>query len=89
MVKKNSWDFDTSFPLLKGHFGDRIITDRPLSDLNTFGTGGTASLFMEVKSGEELARLVKVVAKLNIPIFMLGGGSNVLIRVKSLPGWSK
>ncbi len=86
MVKESSWDFDTSFSLLKGHFGDRIITGRPLSDLNTFGTGGTASLFMEVKSGEELARLVKVVAKLNIPIFMLGGGSNVLIADSGFDG---
>jgi len=86
MVKKNNWDFDTSYALLKDQFGERIVADRPLSDLNTFGTGGTARLFMEVVSGEELSRLMKTVAGLDLPLFILGGGSNVLIADSGYDG---
>lgn len=79
VVKKFSWDFDGIFTLLKESFGDRIITDRPLADLNTFGTGGKARLFIEISTSDELSRLMKIVSQSDIPIFMLGGGSNVLV----------
>jgi UDP-N-acetylmuramate dehydrogenase len=79
MTDKAAWDFDNSLKELKRRFGDRVVAGRPLSDLNTFGTGGAARLFLEIRSPEELSGVVKVAAKFSIPVFMLGGGSNVLV----------
>jgi len=86
MTKITNRELSTSYDLLKSQFGDRIVVDQPLAGLNTFGTGGTARLFIEVRSGEELSRLMKIVAKTEIPIFMLGGGSNVLISDSGFDG---
>ncbi len=85
-MKNNSWDFEETYALLKEHFGNRIVVDRPLADLNTFGTGGNARLFIEVSSGEELSRLMTVASGLKMPIFMLGGGSNVLVSDSGFDG---
>ncbi|MEW5924451.1 MAG: UDP-N-acetylmuramate dehydrogenase [Candidatus Zixiibacteriota bacterium] len=85
-MKKNSWDFEGTTALLKEHFGDRIVTERPLADLNTFGTGGNARLFIEISSGDELSRLMKIVSRLEVPVFMLGGGSNVLVSDSGYDG---
>jgi len=45
----------------------------------TFGIGGPADLFYEVKTREELIKVVRLARKLKIPYFILGGGSNLLI----------
>jgi len=86
MTGKNYWDFGNSLAALKSEFGDRIIPDKSLCNLNTFGTGGHARLFMEVERTEELANLVRISAGLRIPIFMLGGGSNVLVSDSGYDG---
>jgi len=64
---------------LKAEFGDKIICNRSLADLNTFKTGGAAQFFVEVQTAKELAAVAAAAAKLDIPYFMLGGGSNVLV----------
>nr|MBN2277117.1 UDP-N-acetylmuramate dehydrogenase [candidate division Zixibacteria bacterium] len=79
MTQDNAWNFDDSLRVLIGEFGEKIIPDHPLAEYNTMGTGGAARLFMEVDSAEELSRLVAMAARLKIPFFMLGGGSNLLV----------
>jgi UDP-N-acetylmuramate dehydrogenase len=79
MIELVKWDFERSLATLKDEFGDKLKIDQPLTEMTTFGTGGLARLFLNIKSPEELSAIVKAVAKHNIPIFMLGGGSNVLI----------
>lgn len=86
MADKTTWDFEKSLTVLTGKFGDRVLVDRALSDLNTFGTGGKARLFVEVKTSEELAQLVKIAAEIDIPFFMLGGGSNLLVSDSGYDG---
>jgi UDP-N-acetylmuramate dehydrogenase len=79
MTEKTDWDLDHSAKALKREFGEKVEIERPLSELNTFGTGGKARLFLEIETTAELSSAVRVASQLNIPIFMLGGGSNVLI----------
>jgi len=64
----------------------QVESDKPLAGLNTFGTGGSARLFAEVKNSEELAQLVKIAHENNVPYFMLGGGSNLLISDQGYDG---
>ncbi len=63
-----------------------IEINKPLSPLNTFGTGGSARLFAEVTSREQLSELVRRAYNSGIPIFMLGGGSNILISDSGFDG---
>jgi len=86
MIDSGQWDFKNSLDVLKNEFGDRIKTDFPLMELTTFGTGGRARLFINIESNKELAAVVRIVNEYNIPMFMLGGGSNVLIADSGFDG---
>jgi len=86
MTEKTDWDLKQSTTALKKEFGDKIETERSLSGLNTYGTGGKARLFLEIETAEELSSAVRVASQFNIPIFMLGGGSNVLISDSGYDG---
>lgn len=57
-----------------------------LRDLTTFRIGGTARYFCEVKSTEDIKEAISFSEKNNLPIFILGGGSNVLISDDGFSG---
>lgn len=63
-----------------------IETGKPLADHTTFRVGGEAKYFVEVSSEDELLEAVRFGKRENLPIFVLGGGSNVLISDKGFPG---
>ncbi|MCP4703813.1 MAG: UDP-N-acetylmuramate dehydrogenase, partial [candidate division Zixibacteria bacterium] len=71
---------------LKEKFGDKLITNCPLANLNTFGTGGPARLFFEVSGIDELVSILKVCNGLDISVFLLGGGSNILVSDDGFDG---
>ncbi len=71
---------------LKDRFGDRLISNQSLAKLNTFGTGGPARLFYEALTIDELASVVKAVREIEIPAFLLGGGSNLLVSDDGFDG---
>lgn len=77
---------EAAIALLKEKFGEAIKIDWPLHSYSTFGTGGRAGLFMEVETPDQLSLLLHTVRELNIPHFMLGGGSNILISDKGYRG---
>jgi UDP-N-acetylmuramate dehydrogenase len=52
----------------------------PLAQYTTFKIGGPASFFCMVTTEDELVRAVEFAKKEKHPIFILGGGSNVLIN---------
>src|SRR6266550_3980284 len=56
----------------------QIQTNVPLKDYSTMRLGGIARSLTTVKTREELAEAVKWAAARDIPILMLGGGSNVI-----------
>ena len=50
-----------------------------LAPLTTFKIGGPARYFAEVASESDLLSSFDVAKNMNLPVFVLGGGSNVLI----------
>ncbi|OGM25430.1 UDP-N-acetylenolpyruvoylglucosamine reductase [Candidatus Woesebacteria bacterium RIFCSPHIGHO2_01_FULL_39_32] len=58
----------------------------PLKNLTTFHVGGLASYFAEVNNKEELTEVVGFAKSKNIPIFILGGGSDILMSDEGFPG---
>ena len=67
--------------LLKG-----IQKNVPLAFHTTFKIGGPAKYFYTAKTKEDLIKAIKVAKKINLPFFILGGGSNLLVSDKGFEG---
>src|SRR3990172_4074560 len=57
-----------------------------LAPLTTFGIGGKANLFVEVKRPDELVAAIEYAQKQNIPFTVFAGGSNVIFPDEGLTG---
>ena len=55
-----------------------------LKKFSTFGIGGNADFFIEITSQNDLLEAIKFADFNNYPIFLLGGGSNLLFSDKGL-----
>lgn len=58
----------------------------PLAPLTTIGIGGPARWFVEAKSAEEVEQALSWAAGRGLPLFVLGGGSNLVIADEGFPG---
>jgi len=63
-----------------------IRENEPLAPHTWFRLGGPAQYFAEPTSIEELSALVRRCHEAGMPIRMLGGGSNLLVRDEGVPG---
>jgi UDP-N-acetylmuramate dehydrogenase len=57
-----------------------------LKNYTTYKVGGFAKYFLIVRTKDDLIKAVKLAKELKLPIFILGGGSNVLISDKGFKG---
>ncbi len=57
-----------------------------LKDFTTFRTGGPAKYFCRVQNIDELKEAVHFAREKNLPVFILGGGSNILVADQGFPG---
>lgn len=69
-----------------GGFEHFVRDQEPLARHTWFRLGGPAEYFAEPTSADELAALVKRCAAHEIPIRLLGGGSNLLVRDEGVRG---
>jgi len=58
----------------------------PLAPLTTFRIGGPARYFVEAKTASEVQEAVRFTQTQNLPLFILGGGSNLVIADSGWPG---
>lgn len=63
-----------------------ILENEPMSKHTTFKTGGNADLFVKAHTIEEIQFVLKVSTENNIPLFILGNGSNLIVRDKGIRG---
>ena len=63
-----------------------IRRDEPLAKRTTLRVGGPAEVYVEPASEAELAEVVKFVAARDVNLFMLGRGSNLLVRDGGIRG---
>jgi|WetSurMetagenome_2_1015567.scaffolds.fasta_scaffold00239_4 UDP-N-acetylmuramate dehydrogenase len=63
-----------------------IMENHPLSGLTTFETGGPARYFAPVSSETEIIRALEFACDAGVPVFVLGGGSNLLVSDAGFPG---
>ena len=60
--------------------------NEPLAPYTTFGIGGPAEYFVEVRTVEELRARIREARARSLPIVILGGGSNVLVSDEGIKG---
>jgi len=64
----------------------QLIENQPLAPLTTFGIGGPARWFVGARSEEDLTEACEWARGQGLPLFVLGGGSNVLVADEGFPG---
>jgi UDP-N-acetylmuramate dehydrogenase len=67
-------------------FGERVRFDEPLSRHTSFRIGGPADVWVEVADAEEIRRVQLIAAAADLPLFVLGGGTNVLVSDRGVRG---
>ena len=77
-------DFVTA---MRGAFdADRLRSDVPLAPFTTFRVGGAAEWLLETRSSDELLMALKLARDADVPVTILGGGSNVLVADRGVRG---
>jgi UDP-N-acetylmuramate dehydrogenase len=67
-------------------FAAITLRDEPLAPLTWMKVGGPAQRLIQPRSVDELIAVVKTCHDHNIPVRMLGGGSNLLVRDEGVSG---
>ena len=67
-------------------FSDITQPDRSLAEWTWLKVGGPAEYFVEPRSVEELAAVVRCCAETGVPCRVLGSGSNLLVRDEGVSG---
>lgn len=62
------------------------LTNAPLKDYTTMQLGGSARFMVEVTSPEEVRATVLKAKENNLPLFVMGGGSNIIARDEGFIG---
>lgn len=63
-----------------------ILENIPLRNLTTLKVGGNARFFVSIGNEEETREAVQYANKKALPLFVLGGGSNIVIPDEGFPG---
>lgn len=71
---------------LRAEFGDRVERDAVLAPLTTFKVGGSADWLVTLQTADEVRRALVLARGANVPVRVLGGGSNVLIADRGVRG---
>jgi UDP-N-acetylmuramate dehydrogenase len=71
---------------LRRDLGDGLRTAEPMRLHTTFRIGGPAEFFYEARDPERLVAALRAARELGLPVFLLGGGSNLLVSDDGLRG---
>ena len=66
----------------------RVLFDEPLSKYSTLRIGGPADCMVFVQTIEDLKAVLQFADAEKVPVFILGGGSNLLIRDGGIRGFT-
>ena len=65
---------------------DKIFTNEPMSKHTSFKIGGPAEIFVKINNVEELKLIIKISKKAEVPITVVGNGSNLLVSDDGIRG---
>ena len=65
---------------------ERVLVDEPMKKHTTFRVGGNADYFVMPRTTEEIQQVIELCKKENLPYYILGNGSNLLVSDKGYRG---
>ena len=65
---------------------DKIYIEEPMSKHTSFKIGGPAEYLIKIKTAEELKAILKLSKEKNIPLTIIGNGSNILVSDNGIKG---
>ena len=65
---------------------DRVLLDEPMSKHTTFRVGGAADYFVMPKCVEEVQKIVVLCHQIDMPYYVIGNGSNLLVSDEGYRG---
>ncbi len=71
---------------LEQAFGERVRFAEPLSRHTSFRIGGPVDVWVEVADAAEIRRVQHIAAAMDLPLFVLGGGTNILVSDRGVRG---
>ena len=71
---------------LRKTLGDGLLTREPLRHHTTFRIGGPADFYFAARTADQMVVGLKLAHELGIPVFLLGGGSNLLVSDQGFRG---
>ncbi len=74
------------FEELKKNVGNRVKENEPLAMYTTFKIGGPADYFFDAKTTDEFVGAITLGRALRVPVFILGGGTNILVGDRGIRG---
>ncbi len=78
---------EEQFPARAGHLlAGRLLRDVPLAPLTTLKVGGSADWLADVETTAELTALLAIARETDLPVTLLGGGSNVVVSDAGVRG---
>ena len=72
--------------ILRAACGERVRTEFLLSPLTSFRIGGPAALYLEPESERDLVAAGEAVRQADIPVVVIGKGSNILVADRGFEG---
>jgi UDP-N-acetylmuramate dehydrogenase len=64
----------------------QVLEQVPLAPYTTFGIGGPARWFIEASTEDDILQAVQFARERDVSLFVLGGGSNLLVSDAGFPG---
>lgn len=78
---------DNKFKLIIDSFGkDRFKFNEPVKDYTALAIGGPAKLFFIAFTSFELTKIINMCRQLQVPFFLFGTGSKIMISDNGFPG---
>lgn len=71
---------------LRRTLGDALLTHEPLKHHTTFRIGGPADFFVTARTPDGLVAALRAASECELPLFLLGGGSNLLVSDEGFRG---
>ncbi len=71
---------------LRSAIGEGLRAQEPLRHHTTFRVGGPADWFVAARTQDQLVAALRVAQELELPCFLLGGGSNLLVSDEGFRG---
>ncbi len=65
---------------------ENIIINEPMSKHTTFRIGGNADCLLQIENAEQLSKVKNYLGKLEMPYFVVGNGSNLLVSDEGYRG---